>query len=139
MRIKGGVAVLVERFLSTHKVSSSIPREVQKNIQGPLLGHIISSVRPTSRWTRAISSLFKRENVITRELCQVSWMRNTLVRKAKTQRWEWPSRTLINKHKMSTFGLSFFSQKKTILLINQLLAKLEFSDDFWKNAELKSN
>ena len=61
--------------------------EKHNNFQKPFwifLGHIISSVLPT-RWTRVISSRFNREIVTTRELCQVSWLWNTLAGNARTK------------------------------------------------------
>ena len=47
--------------------------------------NIISSVHPTSRWTRVISSRFNREVVTARELCQVAWLRMHTAGKARTK------------------------------------------------------
>ena len=65
---------LINRLLSTPKVSGSNPREAQQ-LSKPFWKfylNIISSVHP-ARGTRVINSRFNRETVTARELCQVSW------------------------------------------------------------------
>ena len=82
---------LEKRLLSTPKVLGSNPREAQ-TFQKPFkifFRNIIWSGRPT-RWTRVISSWFNRKIVTARELGQVSWLRITLVGKARPKHWKWP-------------------------------------------------
>ena len=50
-----------------------------------ILANNISSVYPTSRWTRVISSWFNREIATARKLCQVSWLTDHTCRQSEDE------------------------------------------------------